>query len=361
MIDTISKDRKIGIYVALAIIVSVAILYFLKPVLTPFFIAAFLAYIGDPLVNRLMRIKLPRSLAVTLVFTVIMLGVIAFFVFFIPLLGRQISLLAKRLPDFFAWMDQVILPLLNQHLGTNLTLDTQSLKTVLTQHWQQAGNIAALAWSTLSHSGLVVLSWLANLVLIPVVTFYLLRDWGNLIKNIQQLLPRRIESYITHLFVEFDEVLSAFFRGQFLVMLGLTIIYAVGLTIAGLDLALLLAIVAGVLAIVPYLGIIVGILSAGIAAFMQFHDWIHVLYVFIVFLIGHLIENIVLTPWLLGNRIGLHPVAVIFAILAGGHLFGFMGILLALPVAAIIMVVIRHLKRHYLESDLYTFSEQSSE
>lgn len=335
-------------------IMAVAILaYMLRSVLAPFLIAAFLAYLGDPLVERLTRIKIPRLLAATLVFLIIMAVVVLLLTFFIPLLSRQIALFFNRLPDRLLWLQQAALPLLNQHLGTNISFDLPSIKTLITQHWQQAGNVAVTVWTTISRSGLALIAWLTKLLLIPVVTFYLLRDWDKVLLGIRQLLPRRIEAKAIQLAQECDEVLSAFLRGQLLVMVGLAIIYSLGLAIVGLDLALLVGISAGLLAIVPYLGIIIGILAASIAALIQFHDGIHVLYVVIVFIVGHFIEHFVLTPWLVGHRIGLHPVAVIFAILAGGHLFGFVGVLLALPVAAVVMVLLRHLKQHYVQSGLY--------
>jgi predicted PurR-regulated permease PerM len=198
-----------------------------------------------------------------------------------------------------------------------------------------------------------VLNWLINLLLIPVVTFYLLRDWDILVARIQGLLPRRIEPVVVNLVKESNEVLGAFLRGQFLVMLALGTIYSLGLTVIGLDFALLIGMLAGLLSFIPYLGFIVGVISAGIASLLQFYDLIHLLLVIVVFGIGQLIESMLLTPKLVGDCIGLHPVAVIFAVLAGGHLFGFFGILLALPAAAVIMVLLRHTHDEYLRSMFY--------
>lgn len=330
------------------------LLYLLHSIITPFLIAAFLAYLGDPLVERLTRFKISRTWAATIVFVIIMSVVLALLLFLIPLLIRQISIFITRLPEILIWVQQNVLPWLNKEFGITLSLDVQDLKTIITQHWQQAGNIAANVWSIFSRSGVALLSWLAQLLIIPVVMFYLLRDWDVVVKNIRQLLPRKYEPQIMQVALECDSVLGAFLRGQLLVMLGLAVVYSVGLAIAGLDLALLIGSIIGLLAIVPYLGVILGIFIAGIATFIQYHDWIHLLYVAIVFVVGHVAEHFVLTPWLVGDRIGLHPVAVIFAVLAGGHLFGFMGVLLGLPVAAIIMVLLRHVKGHYIKSRLYT-------
>jgi len=198
-----------------------------------------------------------------------------------------------------------------------------------------------------------VLGWLMNLVLIPVVTFYLLRDWDLLIKGIRGLLPRKIEPRVEQLAVEINEVLGAFVRGQLLVMFALGVIYTAGLWLIGLDLAFIIGMGAGLLSVVPYLGTVVGLLAAVLAAIFQFQDLFHTVMVLLVFGAGQMLEGMVLTPKLVGDRIGLHPVAVIFAVLAGGQLFGFLGILLALPVASALNVLVRHLRDKYTKSTLY--------
>lgn len=340
-------------WIVLSIIVFISLLYFLKSVLTPFLIAGLLAYLGDPLVNRLVHCKLPRVLAVTVVFTAIMLMIVAFFLFLIPLLTHQLGDFINRLPEFLLWLQQFVLPWLKEHWGLNLSFDSQALKVMLTEHWQQAGNLAVTVWKTVSQSGMAILGWFANVLLIPVVTFYLLCDWQKVAIGIRELLPRRIETNVMKLGRECDEVIGAFLRGQLAVMFVMSLIYWLGLSIVGLDLAAMLGVLAGLLTFVPYLGLIVGALAAMIAALVQFQDSLHIIYVLIVFTVGHLIEVFALVPWLVGDRIGLHPVAVIFAVLAGGHLFGFTGVLLALPVAAVLMVLVRHLKHHYVQSEIY--------
>ena len=171
--------------------------------------------------------------------------------------------------------------------------------------------------------------------------------------HIRDLLPRSRVDLVVRLSRECDAVLSAFLRGQLLIMVLLGTIYAIGLSIVGIDLAMLLGLLAGAASVVPYLGVIVGILAAGTAAMVQFHDWIYLLPVLVVFGVGQLLESLFLTPVLVGDKIGLHPVAVIFAVLAGGQLFGFVGILLALPVAAVVMVLLRHMQHSYKTSTLY--------
>lgn len=192
------------------------------------------------------------------------------------------------------------------------------------------------------------------MVLIPVVTFYLLRDWDILMAKIRRLLPRKREALTIQLLGECHEVLGAFMRGQLLVMLALGIVYAVGLMSIGLELGLLIGLLAGLASLVPYLGFVVGISAALVAGLFQFGvEWYPLLGIVVVFSIGQMLEGMLLTPLLVGDRIGLHPVAVIFAILAGGQLFGFTGVLLALPVAAVIMVLLRHVHELYKESDMY--------
>jgi predicted PurR-regulated permease PerM len=346
-----SMTQKMGLIVGL--VLTGFLMYLLSPILTPFIVAGLIAYLGDPLIHRLEQLKIPRALAVIFVFVILIALFLILLFLLIPTLGRQLSLLLQKVPDILAWFQQVALPWVNKEFDISLTLDLAGVKDLLAEHWQQAGNVAGTVWHTLAHSGHTVLAWLLNLVLIPVVTFYLLRDWRNVIQGAKQLLPRSVEPIATRLLNECNEVLGAFFRGQFIVMLALGTFYAAGLGWVGVPLALLIGILAGILSIVPYLGTILGVLVASIVTLMQFHDAQHLLYVAIVFVVGQILEGMVLTPWLVGDRIGLHPVVVIFAILAGGQLFGFFGVLLALPVAAVLMVLVRHLKLRYMGSALY--------
>jgi predicted PurR-regulated permease PerM len=181
----------------------------------------------------------------------------------------------------------------------------------------------------------------------------LMRDWDHLLTRLDQLIPRPQINVVRQLTAAGDEMLAAFIRGQFLVMILLGIFYAVGLGLVGLDMALIIGLIAGLASIVPYLGFILGLLMATIAAAYQFQDWVHPVYVLTVFILGQILEGSLLTPWLVGDRIGLHPVAVIFAVLAGGQLFGFIGVLLALPVAAVLMVLVRYWLGRYLASGFY--------
>jgi predicted PurR-regulated permease PerM len=332
-----------------------ALIYLLAPVLTPFAVAALLAYLGDPLVDRLERRRLSRTLAVTLVFALMTLALVVAVLLLIPMLERQILRFIEQLPRYIAWLQDTMLPWLEQQFGVDIErFEPANLVAMLRQHWAQAGGIAAAVLGGVSKSGMAIMLWITNLVLIPVVTFYLLRDWDVMVERIRTLLPRSVEPTISRLARQSDEVLGGFLRGQLSVMLALGAIYTIGLSLVGIDLALLIGMLAGFVSFIPYLGAIVGIGAGIIAALVQYGDLWHVALVVGVFAIGQTIESFALTPWLVGDRIGLHPVAVIFAILAGGQLFGFLGVLLALPVAAVVMVLLRYVHEQYTASTLYS-------
>ncbi len=334
--------------------VAGALLYLLAPVLAPFMVAAILAYVGDPLVDRLERWRLSRTLAVVAVFLVFTLVGLVLLLILVPLVERQLALLVAKLPAFIHWLQERLLPWLQAQTGMSAPPDLAALKNYAGGHWQSIGGYLTEALSSLSRSGLGMVGALADLLLVPVVTFYLLRDWDRLVAQLRELIPRAAEPEAVRLVAAVDDVLGAFFRGQLLVMLALGCLYTLGLWLVGLDLALLIGMVAGLVSFVPYLGFIVGIISAGIAALMQFHELTPLLYVAAVFGVGQLLEGMVLTPYLLGERIGLHPVAVIFAVLAGGQLFGFFGVLLALPVAAVTVVLLGYARGRYLGSRIYS-------
>lgn len=337
-----------------AFAVAGILLYLLAPILTPFIMAAVLAYISDPLVDRLQARKLPRTLAVVTVFAGLTSIAVLTLLVLVPMIERQIDVFAEKLPSYINLFQTRLLPRIYQLLGVTET-DGQlfDLKSSLQSYWGTAGGFTQNALASVTRSGLAFAGLIANLLLIPVVTFYLLRDWDQLVNRINELIPRRSQAVVARLAKESDEVLGSFLRGQMMVMVALAAIYSIGLSLVGLDLAVLIGLSAGLISFVPYLGFIVGILFAGIAAVVQFQDVFHLGYIAIVFGLGQVIEGMALTPLLVGDRIGLHPVAVIFAILAGGQLFGFIGVLVALPVAAVIAVMLRYLHERYMDSGLY--------
>lgn len=330
------------------------LVYLLSPVLMPFVTSAILAYLGDPLTDKLETYKLSRTQAVSVVFLTMLLTLVFIFFMLVPQLEIQITETIANLPAYAAKINSDIIPWLEQRLKLDLKpVELNELINILNGQWQKAGGLVAGTMTSVSHSGSIIVAWLMNILLVPVVTFYLLRDWDILVAKIYDLLPRRIAPVAAKLAGEVNTVLSAFLRGQFYVMLALGCIYTIGLWIVGLDLALLIGFLAGLVSFVPYLGAIVGIVSACIAAVVQFHDMTPLVSVAVVFLVGQILEGTVLTPKLVGDKIGLHPVAVIFSVMAGGQLFGFLGILLALPLASIVMVFLRHIHDIYRDSEFY--------
>ncbi len=330
------------------------LVYVLQPILMPFLVGFVIAYLGDPLVDRLERVGLGRTLGVVVVFVFFLSILVAALLVLMPLLVEEINALMHRIPGMIRWLQQTVSPVMVQYFNVDpFALQVDELRGQLTENWRQAGGIASRVLAEVTRSGFALMAWIANFALIPVVAFYLMRDWDGLIASLRELLPREMEPVVVGLASECDEVLSAFLRGQLLVMITLGVIYAAGLYVIGLDLALLIGLLAGLASIVPYLGFVVGILAASVAAIFQFQELSQVVLVALVFGAGQAIEGMVLTPLLVGDRIGLHPVAVIFAILAGGQMFGFVGILLALPVAAIVMVFLRHAHGRYVSSVYY--------
>jgi predicted PurR-regulated permease PerM len=332
------------------------LVYLLAPVLTPFLAGALIAYLGSPLVDWLQLRRLSRTGAVVLVFSLFTLAMLVLVLFLAPLLAKQVeAALVVQLPRALEWLQGTALPYLGGLAGlqTETLFDIEQLKATLSAHWREAGGVAARVLESVTRSGLALFGWLANLVLIPVVAFYLLRDWHVLVARIDQMLPRDPAPVIRRLARESDTVLGAFMRGQLLVMLALGLFYTLGLWLVGLELALLIGMLAGLVSFVPYLGFTVGVLAALLAGWFQFQEFMPLLWVVLVFGLGQLLESLWLTPRLVGGSIGLHPVAVIFAIMAGGQLFGFVGVLLALPVASVAMVLLRYAHRQYLDSELY--------
>ncbi len=334
--------------------VIVYLIWLLAPVLMPFAVAAMLAYLGDPLADRLERLGLNRNWAATIVFAVLLVVVVGVLLLLIPLIARQVENLIVNLPRYGDWAQNVAWPWLQARLHLDPhTFDSDRLLAAIKAHIGSIGDVATTVLGKVSRSGLGVVMWMTNLVLIPVVAFYLLRDWDRLVATVDRMLPRSIQPTIAHLARESDKILGAFVRGQLLVMLALGVFYGAGLGLVGLSVGLLIGLVAGLLSFVPYLGFIIGFVAAIIAALVQYGDWTHVLLVCGVFMVGQLLEGYVLVPKLVGDKIGLHPVAVIFAVLAGGYLFGFLGVLLALPAASVIMVLLRYLLERYRLSELY--------
>jgi predicted PurR-regulated permease PerM len=340
------------LYLLLLALIFSGLLYLLAPILTPFLIGALLAYLIDPLVTQLTKLHISRLTSIIIIFSLSFLVMGLLVIFLIPVIQTQIENLYETIPNIIAWVQDTLIPWISNQLGIH-EANVGTIKSTIVEHLAKTSDSAGKFINTIVHSGFVLAEWLIKLILIPVVMFYLLIDKNTIIKKTRNLLPRRIEPTVVKITKECNSVLSAFFRGQLLVMLSISIYYSIGLTLLGLRIGLILGLIIGTISIVPYLGVIVGVIAASIAAFVQFDSFTPVLLVWLLFIVGHSLDHMFLTPKLIGDRIGLHPIAVIFAVLAGGKLFGFFGILLALPAAAVIMVWLRFLVKHYHGSRLY--------
>lgn len=341
-----TADRRTNWLIAAAL--AGWLLYLLAPVLTPFVASALLAYIGDPLADRLQKYKLPRSLAVVVVFllTFLVLGLLVLLVG--PLIRSQVTALLSALPDIVLRVEQEWLPNIMDMIGVEPG-DDIGISGFLARYSDMAGSWGAKVLVSVSRSGGALAAAVLSLFLVPIITFYLLRDWDKIVAHIGALIPSQQRATVIKLARDTDEVLGAFLRGQLLVMLALACIYSLGLSIVGLRYAIAIGVVSGLVSFVPYLGFVFGIGLAALTVALEPNPFWLMVGVVVTFSIGQLLEGSLLTPKLVGDRIGLHPVIVIFAVAAGGQLFGFFGILLALPAAAVLSVVIRFAYGRYLQ------------
>ena len=351
-----STQKRALTWAAIALLAVLA-LWLLGPVLTPFVVAAVLAYALTPLVNwldRLGRGRMPRVLAVVLVEVLFVLALLSLLFLMVPIMAKEIPLMREQLPLLADHANAWLSPLLAQY-GFNLTLDVASIKAFVLKYLNTNFEDAfASLLSSLKLGGSVVLTLVGNAVLIPVALFYLLMDWGQFVGRLVALVPLRLRSGYDSFTDEADSVLGQYLRGQLLVMLIMAAFYSVGMTLFGLDLALPIGIFTGLAMFVPYLGFGIGLILALLAGLLQFASIKAVVMVAVVFGVGQVLESLVLTPRLVGERIGLHPLAVIFALLAFGQIFGFVGVLIALPASAVLLVAIRRLQASYMTSKLYT-------
>jgi predicted PurR-regulated permease PerM len=335
-----------------------AILYLLSPILTPFLIAAILAYICDPIVSKLCQIgvsrfKINRTLATIIVLAGLIFVIIALFLILIPLLQKQSLLISERLPIVIENFHNRFEPWLQSRFGVSLDINGAHIQQIIKDNWQSTGGIVGNLLQSAGSKGLAIIGIIANLLILPVVLFYLLRDWDILIAKIGELIPKKWVGSTLTIAQEIDRVVAEFMRGQLSVMLALCVFYSIGLWLAGLEMALSIGLIAGLLSFVPFVGFTLAFTLATLLAILQFSSIQDIVPIFIVFGIGQVLESYILTPYLVGDRIGLHPAIVILALLAGGQLFGFAGVLLALPVSAAIAVGLKHLKASYQHSDAY--------
>ena len=355
---SLSSEQKQSLLWLIVGLLLIGLVILLGPMLTPFVTAAILAYALTPGVDwlarrRIGRFYVPRPLAVLSVILLLILVMLALILIVMPVFLTKLPLLQQQIPNFLDKLNAFVAPRLHD-LGIDISLDLHGIKHLLTQQLVSSGDDV---WSSVLASvrvgGSALLAWLANLLFIPMVLFYLLKDWHAFIKRLHGMIPRRWVGKVTIMVSEVDDLLAQYLRGQLLVMLILAIYYSASLAIARFDIALPVGILTGLLVFIPYVGFGLGLTLALIAAILQFPGAQGLISVAIIYGIGQVMESFFLTPQLVGERIGLHPLVVIFALLAFGQLFGFVGILLALPISAILSVIVRHLRRHYLSSSFY--------
>ena len=347
-----APQRQTLSWAAIALLAAVAI-WLLAPVLTPFLIAGVLAYALHPAVESLARRRVPRVLAVSVIeFAAIAAG-LAVLLSIVPVMVKELPLLREQIPMLADRLNQNLAPWLARY-DINVALDTESIKAFVLKYL----NANFEEWFTTAMSsarigGSIVLSILSNAFLVPVVLFYLLMDWPNLIQRMAALVPPRMRDAVNDFMAECDSVLGQYLRGQLLVMLILAAYYSVALSLCRFDVAVPVGVFTGLAVFIPYLGFGLGAALALLTGILQFASWYPVIVVAAVYGVGQVLESIFLTPRLVGERIGMSPLTVIFAMLAFGQLFGFVGVLIALPVSALLVVAARRIRAAYLDSRLY--------
>ncbi len=350
-----SSQKRAAAWLLIATVIVLA-LWLIGPVLTPFVVAAVLAYALTPLVNKLDNLgkgRLPRVVAVLLVEFLFVVVLVGLFLLIVPIMAKELPLLREQVPLLADRINTALSPWLAQ-FGIKVALDVASIKAFvlkyLNANFEDAfGSLLA----SLRMGGSVALTLIGNAVLIPVALFYLLMDWDRFVARVLELVPPKLRASFDSFTDEADSVLGQYLRGQLLVMLIMAVFYATGLSLFGLDLAMPIGVFTGLAMFIPYVGFGIGLLLAILAGLLQFASLKALVMVAVVYGIGQVVESLYLTPRLVGERIGLHPLAVIFALLAFGQVFGFVGVLIALPASAVLLVGIRRLKVSYLASRLY--------
>jgi len=329
-------------------------LWLFSAILTPFVLAICIAYFLDPMATRMARIGIPRGLAsMVLVLLLVLLGLLAVLLLY-PLIIAQIGVLLARLPGYVATINAGLrdfLLSLEEAAGPEM-VDARLRELIIGQAGAMVSWLGTAA-TRLIGGGFALFNVFTLAIVTPVVSFYLLRDWPGMMTRMESWLPRRSASSLRQLARDMDRVLSAWLRGQLLCCLVLGVFYASGLSLIGLELGLMIGLISGFLSFIPYVGSMTGFALAVLLAVGQWGEWNGVLLVVAVFTLGQVLEAYIIYPRLIGDRVELHAVWVIFALFAGGVAFGFLGVLLAVPIAAAMGVLARHWLRRYLQSPLY--------
>ena len=342
-------------FVVVGVLLAVIFFYFSRRVLTPFFIAFALAYLLDPVTDRLESLKISRTFSVLVLMAGVFSLVTGIGLLIFPLLKLQAEHLVSNLPDYIAIMQEWMYPLLG------VVGEPEKIQGILNRELLKVGelplkvisSITSILWSSVAGLFSFILL-LANLVIIPVVMFYLLRDYDLINKKMLSFVPARSREQVLSLIKEIDGVLAGFVRGQLMVGLIMAGLYSIGLFFCGTPMSLFIGLLAGLASLVPYLGLVFGFVPAAILTFMQTQDWVLVFGVAGVFAVVQGLEGMIITPRIVGEKIGLHPVAIILAVLLGAEFFGLVGVIVSVPVAAALNVLFTHGLNEYKSSSFYT-------
>ena len=348
-----TRGSKPWIIMGLVIVAFVWLLYALGNILTPFIVAAVLAYVLNPLVEWLQKKKIKRGPASMIVMVLALLLLLLLMLIIVPMLLNQFNNMVSRFPQIVDFIQNKLLPWLNNAAGDYMQIDQDSVVAWLQSHTGEMSNTLTDWMPTLMRQSGNVISSVTNLILLPLLLYYFLLDWKRWSYGISALVPRRFIDFYSRITSNMDEVLGEFLRGQLMVMLIMGLVYGIGLMLVGLDSGFAIGMIAGILVFIPYLGAFTGLLLATVAALLQFGTWNGLIMVWVIFGIGQLLESFLITPKIVGDRIGLSPFWVIFSLMAFGQLMGFVGMLVGLPLAAVTLVLLREGVNAYFHSRFY--------
>ncbi len=338
---------------AIALLTVMYAVYLLSDTLVPFILSFVFAYLLQPAIEaNCTKFKLHRSIVTTIIFTLFMSGFIAIIVIFIPLVYKQFTVFIHKIPQYKTNFEILLL----QWSEKLHEIDPEIAEKVKSSGYSVINNIFGIFSSLANYAwdgAMATINFFVILSLIPIILYYFLRDWPEIVSSVESLLPRRGKSKVRKIFIDINELLSAYIRGQLNICFMLSFYYSMMLTLMGLDLALLLGVVSGFFIIIPFIGPFLSFFLVMLSSYIAFGFGKKLLYIAILFLVGMLVEGYILTPKIIGDRIGLHPVWVIFAVIAAGSLFGFLGILLAIPLAGVVKVCLSYLIEYYKNSDIY--------
>ena len=347
------SENKNWIFWITLLAIFISLVYVLRSVLLPFVVGIIIGYLLDPLATRLEKLKINRTLATCLVLLLVAIILIPAIIALFGMIDEQLALFISAVPKYMEALSQKIEPIIANIQDNFPNFNQEKFREYLRGNMSNGLKLIGSLLRKLISGSYAVFNILSLVLITPIVTFYMLRDWNDFTKKVDSLLPKAYKKDIRTQAKEIDKIISSFIRGQLSVCVLLGTFYAVGLSFVGLDLGMLVGFIAGIISFIPYVGSIVGFITAIAIAFAQFSDWVPIAQVVGVFAVGQFLEGNFLTPKLVGDSIGLHPVWVMFALLAGGVLLGFLGLMIAVPMAAVIGVLTRFGISKYKQSSLY--------